>query len=92
MVSALFKALINIYLGTYITNNMDYWYKIIAQTLTKFLKLVATCGLKTWYFIYLFIVMSETISQNFGHKRAYCSSPEWYMSMESRGDDDAGWG
>jgi hypothetical protein len=25
----------------------------------------------------------ETISQNCGHQRAYCSSPGWYMSMES---------
>jgi hypothetical protein len=32
-------------------------------------------------------------SQNRGHQWVYCSSPRWYMSMESHGDDDdAGWG
>jgi hypothetical protein len=31
------------------------------------------------------------LSQNRGHQRACCSSPRWYVSMESHGDDDAGW-
>jgi hypothetical protein len=37
----------------------------------------------------------ETMSQNYGHQRAYCSCTEWYVSMESHGgddDDDAGRG
>jgi hypothetical protein len=29
----------------------------------------------------------ETMSQNSGHQRAYCSSPTRYMSMEQRWDD-----
>jgi hypothetical protein len=29
-------------------------------------------------------------SQNRGHKRAYCSSPRWYVSVENHGDNDAG--
>jgi hypothetical protein len=28
----------------------------------------------------------ETMSQNCGHQWAYCSSPGWYVSMESHGD------
>jgi hypothetical protein len=31
-------------------------------------------------------------SQNRGNQQAYRSSPRWYVSMESRGDGDAGWG
>jgi hypothetical protein len=34
------------------------------------------------------IMMVETMSQNCGHQRAYCSSPGLYVSMESHGDDD----
>jgi hypothetical protein len=30
----------------------------------------------------------ETMSQNCGHQRAYCSSPGWYVNMESHGDDE----
>jgi hypothetical protein len=30
-------------------------------------------------------------SQNCGHQRAYCSSPGWYVSVESRSGDDTGW-
>jgi hypothetical protein len=29
---------------------------------------------------------SETMSLNCGHKWAYCSSPRWYMSMESQSE------
>jgi hypothetical protein len=29
--------------------------------------------------------MSETMSLNCGHQRAYCSSPRWYVNMESNG-------
>jgi hypothetical protein len=32
----------------------------------------------------------ETMSQNCSHQRAY-SSPGWYVSMASHGDDGAGW-
>jgi hypothetical protein len=31
------------------------------------------------------------MAQNRGHQRAYRSSPGWYVTMESHGDD-AGWG
>jgi hypothetical protein len=31
------------------------------------------------------------MSQKRGHQRAYCSSPGWYVSMDSGGGDDAGW-
>jgi hypothetical protein len=31
------------------------------------------------------------MSQNRDHQRAYCSSPVWCVSMESHGEDDAGW-
>jgi hypothetical protein len=39
----------------------------------------------------------ENISENWGHQRAYCSSPGWYVSMEGHDDDDDdddddGWG
>jgi hypothetical protein len=30
----------------------------------------------------------ETISLNYGHQWAYCSSPRWYMSMENCGGYD----
>jgi hypothetical protein len=30
----------------------------------------------------------ETMSQNCSHQWAYCSSPGWYVSLESLGDDD----
>jgi hypothetical protein len=30
-------------------------------------------------------------SQNRGHQRAYCSSPGWYVRVDSHGDD-TGWG
>jgi hypothetical protein len=29
----------------------------------------------------------ENMSQNCGHQRAYCSSPGWYINMESHGDN-----
>jgi hypothetical protein len=32
------------------------------------------------------------MSQNRDHQQAYCSSPGWYVSVDSHGDDDAGWG
>jgi hypothetical protein len=32
------------------------------------------------------------MSQNCGHQRVYCSSPGWYVNMESYGGNDAGWG
>jgi hypothetical protein len=31
-------------------------------------------------------------SQYCGHQLAYCSSPWWYVSVVSHGEDDAGWG
>jgi hypothetical protein len=49
-------------------------------------------GVMYSFFTDWLVMMGETMSQNCGHQLAYCSSPRWYVSVESHGGDDAGWG
>jgi hypothetical protein len=57
-------------------------------------------AVKMWIMVFWIVMLylidwlwwDETVSQNCSHQQAYCSSPKWYVSIESHGDDDAVWG
>jgi hypothetical protein len=49
-----------------------------------------------WFSSQLYVAIDwlwwgETVSLNCGYQRVYCTSPGWYVSMESHGGDDVGW-